>query len=412
MLDSLAHIRNPRLRSTLLLGFSSSLPLALTSSTLQAWFTQAGVNLVTIGALTLIGLPYLLKFLWAPVMDRFIPPFLGRRRGWIAIMQLSLCAALLILANMNPLLHAARMGQLALLIAFFSASQDIAIDAYRADILLPNERGIGVAYLIVGLRVAVLLSGALALIIADHIGWRTTYHLMAILMGTMVLATIFSPECVNVVPPKSFVAAVIDPFKDLLRRDLIVVLLLFIVFYKIGDALALSLMSTFLLRHLGFSLTDIGIAYKTMGLVATLLGAFVGGIWMNRIGMYRALLWFGILQAVSNLMFVWLAWVGKDYFLMMSSIFIENFCSGLSTAALIAFLMSLCHARYSATQYAVFSALFSLGRVLIGPLSAVMVLHWGWVNFFLCSFLLSFPGVILLTFLRRRVSFNVEAVEC
>ncbi|MHB1949180.1 MAG: AmpG family muropeptide MFS transporter [Gammaproteobacteria bacterium] len=403
---------NPRISTVLFLAFSSALPLALTNSTLQAWFTQAGVGLATIGALTLIGIPYNLKFLWAPVMDRFVPPFLGRRRGWICLMQLGLCIALFMLANMSPAVTPMAMGFLALFIAFLSASQDIAIDAYRADILLPEERGLGAAVTIFAARIAMLVSGGLALVIADHFGWQITYELMAVFMAIFILATYFGPDTPkNIVPPNSFAAAIIDPFKDLLKRDGIGLILLFVVFYKIGDALALSLMSNFLLHNLGFSLTDVGVAYKTFGLIATIVGAFAGGVLLTRLNLYWALLLFGLAQAFSNLLFMILAYAGKNYLLMVSAIFIESFCSGMSTAALLAFLMSLCHQQYSATQYAFLSALFSIGRVFLGPVAAAMVAHLGWITFYFWTFLACFPGIIMLILLRSRVNFNAEAFQ-
>lgn len=402
---------NPRLLTVLLLSFSSGLPLALTSSTLQAWFTQSGVSLITIGILSLIGVPYVWKFLWSPFIDRFAPPWWGRRRGWISIAQIGLCIALFVLANLSPTLNPLLMGCIALGIAFLSATQDIAIDAYRVDILLPHERGLGAAYTIFAARMAMLISGGLALIIADHIGWRLTYEMMAVLIGLAIIVTYLGPEPPSVKAPATFSAAVINPFKDLLKRDSIGLILLFVVFYKIGDALALSLMSNFLLHGLGFSLTDVGVAFKTVGLFATILGAFAGGLWLKRLNLYQALIWFGLAQAFSNLTFMLLAYVGKSYLVMASSIFIESFCSGLSTAALLAFLMSLCNRHYSATQYALLSALFSIGRVFLGPVAAVMVEHLGWIIFYFCSFLCCFPGIILLSLIRNRVNFDAEMVE-
>lgn len=395
---------NRRIWVTLFLAFSSGLPLVLTSSTLQAWFTTTGVNLYAIGALTLVGIPYSLKFLWAPLIDRFSLPWLGRRRGWILLMQLGLCVTLFLLANMQPAVSAHWMGALALVIAILSASQDIAIDAYRADILLPEERGLGAACTIFGARMAILLSGGVALIFADHFGWRLLYEGMAVLMALCAIATYFGPETTkDITAPKNFIAAIVQPFKDLLQRNGILVILLFVVFYKIGDALALALMSNFLLHGLGFSLTEVGIAYKTMGLLATILGAFAGGLLLTRISLYAGLLWFGMAQAFSNLMFMWLAYVGKSYLLMSSAIFIESFCSGMSTAALLAYLMSLCHQQYSATQYAFLSALFSVGRVFLGPVAALLVAYFGWTIFYFWSFIACFPGIMLLTLLRKRI---------
>lgn len=400
--------QNPRLAAILFLSFSSGLPFSLTSSTLQAWFTQAGINIVAIGALSLAGLPYVWKFLWSPVMDRFVPPFLGRRRGWILVTQLGLCVALFMLSSMNPSHEATLMGLMALVIAFISASQDIAFDAYRTDVLLPEERGVGAAVTIFGYRIAILFSGGLALIFADHWGWHVTYELMAVLLAINTLSTFLSPEPNELPPPRNFVAAIVEPFTDLFQRDSIAIILLFAVFYKIGDALTGALMSNFLLSGLGFSLTEVGVAYKTIGLVATILGAFAGGVWMPRLGLYRALMVFGLIQAFSNLMFVLLAMAGKSYSFMVFTIFMDSFCGGMSTAALVAFLMALCNHRYSATQYACLSALSAIGRVFLGPMAGIMVERMGWASFFSWAFLLSFPGLILLTLIRKEGVFHVE----
>lgn len=401
-------VENQRLFIVTVLGFSSGLPLTLTSSTLQAWFTEAGIGVVTIGALSLVGIPYVWKFLWSPLMDWMVPPLLGRRRGWILIMQIGLCITLFWLAHLHPQVQPAMMGLLALGIAFLSASQDIAIDAYRTDVLLPEERGLGAAAYIFAYRMAMLVAGGLALIFADHFGWRLTYEWMAILLACSILATWKGPEPARSPTPKSFMAAVIEPFADLSKRRAILVILLFIIFYKLGDALALSLMSNFLLHGIGFSLTEVGLTYKTTGLIGTIAGAFLGGSLLIRLGLYRALLYFGLAQAFSNIMFMFLALAGKNYFLMFSSILIESFCSGMSTAAFVAFIMTLCHQRYTATQFACLSALAAVGRVFLGPVAGVMVEHLGWVRFYGWSFIMSFPGIFLLLLLRQRVIFNVE----
>lgn len=404
-------LKNPRILAISLLGFSSGLPLALTSSTLQAWFTQAGISLAAIGALSLIGVPYALKFIWSPIMDRVIPPFWGRRRGWIGIAQVALCVTLFMLANLDPETHAGIMGELALLIAFLSASQDIAIDAYRTDTLLPNERGYGSAFFIFTARISILISGGLALILADHFGWKMTYQWMAILMALSAVVTYFAPEIPEYIkPPASFRDAIVEPFKDLFRREAIFLILPFIIFYKFGDALALQLMSTFLLRGLGFSLTDVGVAYKTIGFAASILGAFAGGALLSRLGLFRSLLFFGIAQAFSNLLFMLLAIVGKSYGMMVVSLFIENFFTGMSTTALLVFVTALCNQKYSATQFACLSALFSIGRIFLGPLAAWMVLHLGWASFYGWTFIICFPALILLALMRTRITFNVEAI--
>lgn len=395
---------NSRLAAVLLLGFSSGLPLALTGPTLQAWFTEAGVGLVTIGAVSLVGLPYIFKFLWAPLMDRYSIFQLGRRHGWILAMQAGLVVTLFLLAQLDPASQTLEIGLIALAIAFFSASQDVAVDAYRTDLLTSAERGLGAAYYVFAYRAALLVSGGLALVLADFIGWKLTYELMAILILCTMLPTYKAPA-VNVVDvgTTGMVESFIVPLRELLQRDRIIILLCFIVFYKFGDALALSLMTTFLLHGIGFSLSEVGLAYKLVSFIATISGAFVGGYILLRSNLFRALLLFGLLQAGSNLMFVVLAVAGKHFFLMASAVFIENFCSGLSTAAFLAFLMSLCNHRYTAGQYALLSAVASLSRVFIGPFAGLMVEQLGWVQFYLWTFVLSFPGIVFLILLKEKV---------
>ncbi len=405
------YIKDRSILAVLLLGFSSGLPLALTGATLQAWFTQAGVDVLTIGVLSLIGFPYVFKVFWAPLLDRFIPPLWGRRRGWILITQLGLCITLFALAQMNPAMQPGLIGGLALAIAFLSASQDIAIDAYRTDILLPDERGLGTAAYIFSYRMAMLVSGALALVFADHFGWRITYEIMAVLMGLSIISTYFSPEISDALPaPKTLVDAVFKSILNLLTRDRVILIFLFVLLYKFGDAFALALMSNFLLKGVGFSLTTVGLTFKTFGLFATVLGGFTGGALLTRMSLFRALLLFGLLQAFSNLMFMFLAIAGKNYSILASSIFIEAFCSGMGTAAFVAFLMALCDHHYTATQFACLSGIAAIGRVFIGPLAGLMVLHFGWVSYFAWSFVFSFPGILLLFALRNKVRFNAEKI--
>jgi PAT family beta-lactamase induction signal transducer AmpG len=405
------YIKDRSILAVFLLGFSSGLPLALTSSTLQAWFTEAGVDVLTIGILSLIGVPYVLKVFWAPLLDRFIPPLWGRRRGWILITQLGLCVTLFVLAQMNPAVKPGAIGILALVIAFLSASQDIAIDAYRTDILLPDERGLGAAAYIFSYRIAMLVSGALALVFADHFGWRVTYEIMAVLMGLSILSTYFSPEISDALQaPKTLTDAVFKAIINLFTRDRMIIILLFILLYKFGDAFALALMSNFLLKGVGFSLTTVGMTYKTFGLFATIAGGFTGGALLTRMNLFRALLLFGVLQAFSNLMFMLVAIAGKNYGIMAASIFIESFCSGMGTAAFVAFLMALCDHHYTATQFACLSGIAAIGRVFVGPFAGFMVLQVGWIHYFGWSFIFSFPGILLLFALRNRVQLNAEKI--
>jgi MFS transporter, PAT family, beta-lactamase induction signal transducer AmpG len=398
-------VRNRRVGVMLPLGFASGLPLALTAGTLQAWLTTAGVDLRTIGILTLVGLPYTLKFLWAPVMDRFVPPWLGRRRGWMIAAQLGLLAGIAAMAESGQGSLSWVLGGLALLVAFLSASQDIAFDAYRADLLRPAERGLGAATSVTGYRIGMLVSGALALILSDRMGWYSTYLLMACLMSVGIISTLLGPEPdVAVSTPKSLEEAIVGPLEQFFSRSLAPALLLLLVLYKIGDAFAGSLTTAFLIRGVGFSPTDVGMANKALGLIVTIIGALAGGALMTRMQLFNSLLVFGILQAVSNLSFMVLAAVGKSYPTMIAAVAFENLAGGMGTAAFVALMMALCDHRYTATQYALFSAIAAVGRVLVGPPSGYLVEAVGWQTFFFLTFLAALPGLVLLWWLREHVS--------
>lgn len=399
----------PSIVAVLLLSFSSSLPLVLVGSTLQAWYTVAGVNLLTIGMLTLVGQPYVYKFLWAPLVDRFAPFKFDRRRSWILLTQFGLVLGLIAMSCLDPAQTPWWLAWVAMLVACLSATQDIAIDAYRVDVLAPASRGLGAAVSTFGGRLAILVGGALSLIFADHWGWRTTYLIMAGVMLLEMGVTWWSPKVPPVLhTPSSLKAAVVEPIREMLAREHALVILLFVVLYKLCDALALALNTTFLIRGVGFGLTEVGLIYKSVSLIALLLGSFVGGYCMSALGLYQSLLRFGLLQAFSNLTYCWLALVGKNYAVMVISVFTEYFCSGLSTVAFIVFLMSLCNKRYSAAQYALLSALMAIARVFAGPEVAVMVDHLGWASFYFVTFLLGFPPIVLLLWLRKRIEFRWE----
>ncbi|PKO54550.1 MAG: muropeptide transporter AmpG [Betaproteobacteria bacterium HGW-Betaproteobacteria-2] len=396
--------RSRRVAVVCLLGFSSGLPLALTTGTLQAWMTVSGVDLATIGIFTLVGIPYTWKFLWAPFMDRYVPPFLGRRRGWIAAMQMLLGVGIAIMGALDPVTMPWALAALALMVAFISASQDVVFDAYRADVLRPAERGIGAAVSVLGYRLAMLVSGALALILSDQIGWQNTYWLMAALMIAAIGATLFGPEPeVKVTPPKTLTEAVIEPLREFFARHGAWGLLLLIVLYKLGDAFAGSLTTAFLIRGVDFTPTEVGAINKGMGLAATLVGVVFGGILMARLGLFRSLLAFGILQAISNLTFMWLAAIGKDYAVMVLAVGFENLAGGMGTAAFVALLMGMCDKRFTASQFALLSALAAVGRVYVGPASGYMVESIGWTTFFGFTFLIALPGLLLLFAMRRSI---------
>ncbi len=402
-MKALRSLCNRRMQAVLLTSFASGLPIALTGSTLQAWYTEAQVNLMTIGLLSLVGLPYLLKVLWAPLMERYVPFKGGKRAVWIILWQLCMVLCLLVMSCLSPTISPHLMAVVALMVAFASASQDVVVDAYRTDISQSNERGFAAALLSVGYRFAMLVSGAFALVIASAMGWMIAYRLMALCMLLNVVVSCFLPRVPQELSrPASLREAIIEPMADFLRRDQVLLLLAFIVLYKIADALALALNTTFLLRGVGFDLVTVGLWSKTIGLAATLIGGVVGGVLYPWLGLYRSLLVFGFLQMSSNLLFAALAVVGKSHVLLIISIFGDYFCGGVATTAFVAFLMSLCHQRYSATQYALFSAIASIGRIVCGPLAASMVSAMGWVEFFIMSFLIGLPSLWLLVLLKRR----------
>jgi len=396
-------LANRRIGIMLPLGFASGLPLALTAGTLQAWLTVVGLDLKTIGIFTLVGLPYTLKFLWAPLMDRLVPPWLGRRRGWMLVMQLCVALGLAAMALTGPGQLPEILGVLALVVAFLSASLDIVFDAYRTDLLLRSERGFGAAVWVNGYRCALLFASAGALLLADRIGWQNTYLLLAALMAAGIVTILVSPEPSEPsAMPASLAEAVGGPLKEFFARPGVVGFLAIIVLYKFGDAVAASLQTAFLIGGMGFSVSDVGYV-KGLGLGATLIGALVGGVAMAKLGMVRSLLLFGALQAVSNLGFMWLAWIGKSYAALTISILVENVTGGMGTAAFVALIMSLCDHRYTATQFALLSSLEALGRVFSGRPSAELVEMVGWAQFFFCSFLVALPGIWLVWGLRTQL---------
>ena len=497
-----------RLFVVAVLGFASGLPLALTGQAMQAWLTVEGLDLAAIGFLSLVGVPYTFKFLWAPLMDRFDLPWLGRRRGWLVLTQLLLAGALLLLAGTSPKDSLKLFALLAVTVAFVSASQDVVIDAYRTDLLPPPERGLGASLAVMGYRLAMILSGGVAFIWTDpNAGggwdWPGVYRFMAALMvGAAVLSATVLPRVAkpahtpsvarnDIVGFGAVLAAVVvgvlltdrvlNPLAQQLlgpwleagtlapalqKRwvDLLALLmgiavtlplaawaarrakfetllgglgsyfsqpgaaafLLFIVLYKLGDAFAGSLMTPFLLKSMAFSPAEVGVVNKVIGLWLTIVGALVGGTLMLKLGLWRALMLFGVLQLASNLGFWWLAVAGKGLmpglvlpafdwgFVSISAptavdggllmvIAFENLSGGMGTAAHVAFMMALCNLRFTATQFALLSAFASVGRVWVGPLAGVLAESIGWPTFFIVSTVVAAPALLLLWWLRREV---------
>ena len=497
-----------RLLVVAVLGFASGLPLALTGQAMQAWLSVSDVDVATIGFLSLVGLPYTFKFLWAPLMDRFELPWLGRRRGWLVITQLALAASLMWMAGTSPTGATRSFALLAVLVAFVSASQDVVIDAYRTDLLAATERGLGASLGVMGYRLAMILSGGVAFIWVDPTQgggwtWPEVYRFMAWLMvGAAALSAVALPRLKNNDAPTSVarqdvlgflavIAAVAvgflvsEKFLPGIARsltaplfagsslpvalqgkwaDLLALLmgigitlplaawaaraakfetllgglrsyfsqrgaaafLTFIVLYKLGDAFAGSLMTPFLIKAMAFTTAEVGVVNKVIGLWLTIGGALLGGVLMFRIGLWRALMWFGVLQMVSNLGFWWLAVNGKgtlsgvvipafdwgfvklahaapvDGGLLMV-IAAENLSGGMGTAAFVAFLMSLCNQRFTATQFALLSAFASVGRVWVGPLAGVLAESIGWPTFFIVSTVVALPALVMLWWMRTAV---------
>ena len=405
MSDYLQIFRNRRMAVISLLGFSSGLPLALTSGTLQAWMSVEGVDIRTIGIFSLVGIPYTVKFLWSPLMDRFVPPWFGRRRGWMLATQLPLMFGIGAMGFASPQHAPWALAALALMVAFTSASQDIVVDAYRTDLLHEKERGAGAALFVFGYRIAMLVSGAVALILSDRIGWQSTYLIMAGCMIIGIISSVSGPETEKkIAPPKTLSEAVWGPLRDFFSRPSAATMLLLIILYKLGDAYAGTMTTPFLIRGAGFSATDVGTVNKGFGLAALIIGAMFGGALMVRLGLYRSLLYFGLLQAVSNLSFMLLAWAGKSYPVMIFAVGFENLTGGMGTAAFVSLLMALCNHRFSATQYALLSSLASLSRTFISPSSGYLVESVGWAVFFLITAISALPGIWMLMRLKQEIS--------
>lgn len=411
----------PRVVAMLFLGFSSGLPLGLTGQTLSVWLKEEGVSLTTIGLFALVGLPYVLKFLWAPLIDAVRIPFLtrrlGRRRGWLILTQGALMAAVVVLGVSDPATRPALAAVLALIVAFFSASQDIVVDAFRVESLDEPQFAAGMANYVAGYRVAMLAATAGAFELASLLqgsgypgatGWALTYAAMAALVLVGVVAVLLSPEPaaplgIGADKPfaQRFADAVIDPFADFMARPGWLAILLFVMLFKFGDAFAGVMTAPFVL-DIGFDKTDYGRVVKVFGFAATLIGGFAGGYVYRVAGPVRSLWLAGLVQMASNLMFVWQAMVGAEMGLLFATIGIENLAGGLGTVIFVAYLSGLCRdRRYTATQYALLSALSAVGRTVLSASAGWFAEQIGWAPFFVLTTAAALPGLALLWWIAR-----------
>ena len=433
MLKNISPYLEKKILITLSMGFVSGVPLLLTITLLQAWLTEEGVTKSTIGLFALVGLPYSLKFLWAPLFDYFTISRLGRRRGWLLLTQVLLIISIIALGMGNPSMNAWNVALLATLVAISSASQDIVIDAYRRESLTDEEQTIGASAYVLGYRIGALAAGAGGLILADHMSYQMVYALMSIVMLYGIFITLIADEPKRYYQPSGFISAVYNPFVEffnryvsiniasdrlinlktrtkIARRQILgnvllvpVLILVFILLYKIGDTMAHSLSTNFYL-DIGFTKTEIGAVVKFFGLIATLIGAFLGGLISLRIGLYKSLIIFGVFQALATLGFSVLAFVGNNIYLLMTIVSLENLAAGMGYTAYLAFIANMTSKKFTATQFALMTALMSLPRTLFSSYSGFLVEMLDWELYFIFCSLIAFPALIILVKLRRRIN--------
>ena len=385
-----------RMLVAFLMGFSGGLPLLLTMGVLQAWMKEGEVDLTWIGMITLVQIPYTWKFLWAPFLDRFIPPFLGRRRGWLLMSQIALMASIVGLGYSDPVKKTGMMIAAAVLVAFFSATQDIVIDAYRREDLPDAELGLGSSMYVYGYRLGMLLASGGGMILADYIPFSQVYFIMAFCLLPGLITTLLTPEPKAVAGiPQTMREAVIHPLVDYFSRRGAIWILAFILLYKIGDTMASAITTPFYLE-IGFSKTEIGTVVKFFGTAATLVGVALGGFLMLRLGINRGLWIFGILQALSTACFAILARIGYNIAMLSGVIAFENLSSGMGTAAFMAFMASITNKKFTATQYALLTSLMGLPRALASSVTGFVAKNIGWEGFFIGCTLIAIPGILLL----------------
>jgi PAT family beta-lactamase induction signal transducer AmpG len=396
-------LASPKMIAILVLGASSGFPNQVTESVLQAWMKDSGATNTTIGILSYVAIPYLLKFLWAPIVDRYPLPLLGRRRGWILLMQIALATSIAMFALQDPSMSLVPVAICATAIVFFSATQDIAFDAYRTDVALPSERGMAAAANNLGYRTCAWLASAFALIVAQFVGWKPALLILALVMVGFCLATILAPEPeYKHASPRTMRDSIVLPLKELLATPGTALLILLVVLFKVGDAFALRLFTPFMMDT-GFSKAEIATVLKGLFTASAVLGAILGGIWMVKLGLLRSMLIFGCLQAITNLLYWALALSGKNYPLMIAAVTLDNTAGAMGNIASVALMMALCNTRFSAFQYALLSSFALTPRYTLGGPAGWIADNAGWDMYYIVSLLLALPGLVLLWFMRERV---------
>ena len=395
---SLDQIFNKKSLICIFTGFTSGLPLFILISLLPAWLRSSGLDLKTIGLFALIQFPFTWKFIWAPLFDRFTFS-MGRRRGWLIIFQILLLISISLTGIINPVNQITIIATISTVIAFFSASQDVVIDAYRRELLLDHELGLGNAIHVNAYKIASLVPGSLSLILADIFAWEYVFLVTGLFMLPGIVMTILIKEPdLTTSRPKTLKDAIIEPFKEFKNRQGLknaLLILLFIFLYKIGDSMATALSTPFYL-DLGFSMTEIGLIAKNAGLWPGILGGLLGGIWMIKLGINKALWIFGVLQMFATISFAWLAHVGDNNLVLAITVSLEFFAAGLGTTAFVAYIAKTTNPKYTATQFALFTSLASVPRTLTNASTGYLVDFFGWQDFFIFCALLAIPGILLL----------------
>jgi PAT family beta-lactamase induction signal transducer AmpG len=393
--STLKSIFSRRMLVSLIMGFACGLPLLLTKGVLQAWMQKQGIDLSLIGLTNLLAIPYSIKFLWAPFFDRYTISFLGRRRGWLLIAQAALMLSIAGMGLSNPGYSPIMLVAAALMVTFFSASQDIVVDAYRREDLADEELGLGSALYVLGYRIGMLLASGGGLIMADYMSFNKVYMIIAACMLPAVVTTILTPETRVTETPKTIKDAVINPLIEYFSRSGAIWMLMFILMYKIGDIMASNITTPFYIE-LGFSLTEIGTVTKLLGFWAIIAGASIGGVIMLRLGINRSLWVFGVLQAISTAGFAVLAHIGYSIPALAAVIGFENLSAGMGTAAFMAFMASITNKKFTATQYALLTSFMAFGRDVLSAPTGFLAKHMGWENFFIGCVVIAVPGMLLL----------------